>query len=226
MSIELFTTRDGCVLAYEDAGIGLPVVWQHGLGADRRQPAEVFPNIEGIRRVTLECRGHGESELGDPAKLSITQFASDLVALLDHLAIEKAVLGGISLGAALSMRLAATVPSRVTALILARPAWVGEAAPSTMRPYVLVAEYLKAFGREEGLRKFLSSKVHAEVERISPDNAASLSSFFSRHNEQSTIELLSRIAKDGPGLSRHDIATIRTPTLVPRQPRRVCSSAD
>ena len=67
--------------------------------------------------------------MGDPARLSIAQCATDVAALLDHLDIDAAVLGGISLGAAISMRLAASTPWRIKALILARPAWVDEPAP-------------------------------------------------------------------------------------------------
>jgi pimeloyl-ACP methyl ester carboxylesterase len=152
--------------------------------------------------------------MGDPARLSIAQFATDVAALLDHLSIDAAVLGGISLGAAISMRLAASMPGRIKGLILARPAWVDEAAPPTMHPYLVLAEALKEYGPEEGLRRFANSEILAGVERVSPDNAASLLSFFSRPNEQSTIELLARIPRDGPGLSRHDIASIDMPTLV------------
>jgi pimeloyl-ACP methyl ester carboxylesterase len=208
------TTEDGCSLAYEDIGSGLPTIWQHGLGADRQQPAEVFPRIVGVRRITLECRGHGQSQMGDPALLSIAQFATDVAALLDHLGIDAAVLGGISLGAAISMRLAAGIPRRIKGLILARPAWVDAPAPHTMKPYLVLAELLKEYGREEGLKRFANSETLAVVERVSPDNAASLLSFFTRPDEQSTIELLSRIPKDGPGLSRQDMASIAMPTLI------------
>jgi pimeloyl-ACP methyl ester carboxylesterase len=112
------------------------------------------------------------------------------------------------------MRLAASVPRRIRGLILARPAWVDEAAPATMHPYLVVAEMLKEYGPEEGLRRFANSETLAAVERVSPDNAASLRSFFSRLDKQSTIELLSRIPQDGPGLSLRDLASIDKPTLV------------
>jgi pimeloyl-ACP methyl ester carboxylesterase len=214
VSSGFLTTEDGCPLAYEDVGSGLPTIWQHGLGADRQQPAEVFPRIVGVRRITLECRGHGESQMGDPAHLSIAQFAADVAALLDRLGLDAAVLGGISLGAAISMRLAASIPWRIKGLILARPAWVDAPAPHTMKPYLVLAELLKEYGREEGLKRFANSEILAAVERVSPDNAASLLSFFSRRDEQSTIELLSRIPKDGPGLSRQDMASIDMPTLI------------
>jgi pimeloyl-ACP methyl ester carboxylesterase len=214
VSSGFLTTEDGCPLAYEDVGSGLPTIWQHGLGADRQQPAEVFPRVVGVRRITLECRGHGESQMGDPAHLSIAQFAADVAALLDRLGLDAAVLGGISLGAAISMRLAASIPWRIKGLILARPAWVDAPAPHTMKPYLVLAELLKEYGREEGLKRFANSEILAAVERVSPDNAASLLSFFSRRDEQSTIELLSRIPKDGPGLSRQDMASIDMPTLI------------
>jgi len=214
MSTGRFTTKDGCSLAYEISGDGVPVLWQHGLGADRKQPAEVFPSMPGTQRITLECRGHGESELGDPDRLSIAQFANDVVQLFDHRGIDRIIVGGISLGAAISLRLAATAPSRVTALILARPAWVDHAAPNTMKPYLSIANLLRMFGPEEGLRRYERSEVFAEVQSISPDNAASLGSFFLRKGEGSTIELLSRIPLDGPGLSATDIAMIAVPTAV------------
>jgi pimeloyl-ACP methyl ester carboxylesterase len=214
MSTGFFRTDDGCVLAYEDTGSGMPIVWQHGLGADRQQPAEVFPESDNVRRITLECRGHGESELGDPGRISIAQFGSDVIALLDHLGIDQALLGGISLGAAISLPLAVKFRLRFTGLIIARPAWIQDAAPSTMRPYLVVAELLRDFGREEGLRRFSTSEVYAEVADVSPDNAVSLCSFFSRANGQSTIELLSRIPKDGPGVTLQDIASLDLPTLV------------
>ena len=191
MNTGRFTTEDGCSLAYEIAGDGIPVLWQHGLGADRKQPSEVFPAMPDMQRITLECRGHGESALGDPDRLSIAQFADDVVQLFDHLDIKKIVVGGISLGAAISLRLAATVPNRVRALILARPAWVDHTAPITMRPYLHIAKLLRRFGTEVGLRRYEQSEILAEVQSVSPDNAASLCSFFSRKGEESTIELLS-----------------------------------
>jgi pimeloyl-ACP methyl ester carboxylesterase len=213
MTALTFRTEDGCLLAYEDAGEGLPVLWQHGLGADRTQAAEVFPTIPGIRRLTLECRGHGDSELGDTSQISIATFAADAIALLDHLAIRQAIVGGISLGAALSMRLAALHVDRVAGLILARPAWV--VGPSaTMAPYLEIAPLLKKFGAHEGALRFEASASLAAVAALSPDNAASLKSFFSRPNPASTIALLSTIPADSPGINAETIAGIRVQALI------------
>ena len=61
-----FKTRDGCLVSYVDEGDGMPVLWQHGLGATQAQVAEVFPESSQFRRITMECRGHADSELGAP----------------------------------------------------------------------------------------------------------------------------------------------------------------
>jgi pimeloyl-ACP methyl ester carboxylesterase len=213
MTDATFRTEDGCLLAYEEVGEGVPVLWQHGLGADRNQPAEVFPAIPGIRRITLECRGHGNSDLGDTNRLSIATFAADAVALLDHLGIRQAIVGGISLGAALSVRLAALHSNRVAGLILARPAWV--VGPSTtLAPYLEIAALLREFGAREGALRFEASAALAAVAAVSPDNAASLRLFFSQPNPANTIALLSTIPSDSPGIDAETIAMIRVPTLI------------
>ena len=214
MSAGIFTTSDGCRLAYEIAGEGLPVLWQHGLGADREQPAEVFPALPGVRRITLECRGHGASELGDPERLSIPCFAMDALALLDMLEIDHAIVGGISLGAAIALRIAALYPDRVSGLILGRPAWVDTPSPPSMAPYLEVAQLLKEFGAKEGAHRFEASQIHAEVETVSVDNAKSLRWFFARPKPESTIALLSRIPTDSPGISGELLKQIATPTLI------------
>lgn len=213
MSDGIFKTRDGCRLAYVDDGQGLPVLWQHGLGADRNQPGEVFPAMDGIRRISLECRGHGASELGDVQGISIGQFADDAISLLDHLGVERVVVGGISLGAAISLRLAALHPERTVGLILARAAWVDEQGPEALKIYREVAGLLAEYGSDEGAKQFEKSVRLQEVETVSPDNAASMRSFFKR-NPESTVALLSRIPAQGPGVSRADMGCLDLPTLV------------
>lgn len=214
MTEGVFTTADGCRLAFVDAGEGLPVLWQHGLGADRAQPAEVFPDDLPVRRLTLECRGHGASDLGEEREISIAGFTADVLALMDHLRVERAVVGGISLGAAIALRLAVRHPDRVAGLILARPAWIDGDGPAPLRIYREVAEAIERFGYGEGRRHFEQSSLLAEVEAESPDNAASLRSFFDPVRSDRVVPLLMRIPADGTGVTRDDIGLIATPTLV------------
>src|SRR5689334_22476369 len=98
--------RDGIELRYVDIGEGPPVLFQHGLGGDAAQVAEVFPALPPSRRVTLECRAHGASQSGPLASLSIATFTDDVAALADRLGLGRAVAGGISMGSAIALRLA------------------------------------------------------------------------------------------------------------------------
>lgn len=209
-----FRAADGCRLAYEVRGEGSPVLWQHGLGADRTQPAEVFPDLPGFQRITLECRGHGRSDLGDEAGLSIARFADDALALLDHLGVHRAVVGGISLGAAVALRLAALHPPRVAALVLARPAWVDEDGPERLAIYRDVAALLREFGPDEGRQRLSDLPRYRAVAETSPDNAASMRWFFDRPRPETTIALLDLIPRQGPGLTRDAIRRLDLPTRV------------
>jgi pimeloyl-ACP methyl ester carboxylesterase len=212
-----FKTRDGCKVNYVDEGHGngdgMPVLWQHGLGATQAQVAEVFPESSKFRRITMECRGHADSELGALEGLSIQQFADDAVELLDHLGVRSAVVGGISLGAAIALRLAIHYPERVSGLVIARPAWINEAAPERLRIYIDVAELLAQYGAEQGLTRLEATERYRLVMRESPDNAASMRSFFHRE-PTSTVALLSRIPAQGPGVTREQMSRLALPTLV------------
>jgi pimeloyl-ACP methyl ester carboxylesterase len=161
----------------------------------------------------MECRGHADSDLGAPEVLSIQQFADDGVALLDHLGVRRAVVGGISLGAAIALRLAVHFPERISELIIARPAWVSEAAPERLRIYLDVAELLAQYGSEQGLTRLQATERYRLVMRESPDNAASLRGYFARE-PASTVALLSRIPAQGPGVTREQMSRLAWPTLV------------
>ena len=206
-----FQTPDGTTLAYEVEGEGRPVLWQHGLGATAAQPAEVFPTK--FQRITLICRGHEGSQLGDPQHLSIAQFTDDVVALLDHLNLQAIAIGGISLGAAIALRLAALHPGRVNALMLARPAWVTDPAPASMAAYTEVARLLSRHG-EIGRALFQSGQIYRELSTASPDNAASLVTFFTCPNPETTTALLSCIPLDGPGITEAQMQALHIPTLI------------
>ena len=213
MSTGSFVTADGCHLSFEVEGTGSPVLWQHGLGATTAQPAEVFPADLG-QRITLACRGHADSELGDPASLTIAQFATDAVGLLDHLGIASATVGGISLGAAIALRLGARHPDRVSSLVLARPAWVVEPAPPTQAAYLEVARHLRDWGATEGRKRFRQTETYRFLSQAAPDNAATVMALFSRPRPDTTIALLSCLPTDGPGIGRTELTELAQRTLI------------
>src|SRR5262245_3087484 len=89
----LVLDHDGLRFHYRDEGKGLPFVFQHGLGGDLSQPLSVYRPGPGIRLLGFDARGHGRTHpLGDLSRLSIAGLADDLLAFLDHLGVDRAVI--------------------------------------------------------------------------------------------------------------------------------------
>lgn len=200
--------RPGAGLRFTEAGAGRPILFQHGLGGDAAQVAEIAP---AGRVVTLECRAHGGSQSGPPALLSIASFAADVLALADQLRLERFALGGISMGAAIAVRIAALHPDRIEALALVRPAWLFAPAPENMQAFAVVAKHLREAPPAKAKRRFAASEIARRLASEAPDNLASLLGFFDRPHPETTVELLGRIAADGPDVAA---AAVTAPTLV------------
>ncbi len=208
-------SRDGLALHVDDSGgTGLPVIFQHGLCGDAGQTKAAFPGDPRWRRVTLECRGHGRSEAGDSAASSIATFTDDLAALMAARYAPPLVVGGISMGAAIALRLAVRRPELVRGLILARPAWVTEAAPANMAPNAEVGQWLATLQPDAARAAFLASATAKRLAATAPDNLASLLGFFARPPQAVTAALLRAIASDGPGIAEDAVRALAVPTLV------------
>jgi pimeloyl-ACP methyl ester carboxylesterase len=210
-----FHRVDGVALAvYERPGDALPVLFQHGLGGDQQQCREAFPEAACWRRVTVECRGHGRSELGNPDDISLQRFANDLIDFMEKTFVEPVVVGGISMGAALSLRIAVTRPDLVRGLILVRPAWLLDAAPETLQPNAIVGELLQRYDAVEAESRFLASETAALLNDVAADNLASLRSFFQRPDARQFGHILTVIAGDGPGITPAMLQDYTIPTRI------------
>jgi len=207
--------RGAAELSYCDTLAGeLPVVLQHGLCGSARQTAEAFPDDDRLRLLTLECRGHGASPIGPLQEISLARFADDVVALIDALPLAPVMLGGISMGAAIALRIAIRRPERVRALMLLRPAWITDAAPANMRANAEVGELLARTSPAEARALFEAGATARRLAAEAPDNLASLRGFFDREPAAETAALLSRIAADGPGITEDEVRALALPALV------------
>jgi pimeloyl-ACP methyl ester carboxylesterase len=207
--------HDGVRFNYRDKGHGLPFIFQHGLGGDLVAVLAVYCGAAGVRLINMDFRGHGETRpVGDEAKLRIECLADDLVTLLDHLEIERAVIGGISLGAAVSVNLALRHPERVLGLVLSRPAWIDHPLPENVWLFTTIAELLRTVGAKEGLERFHRTDEYAAMERDSPDCAKSLIGQFEQPRAEECAARLARLVVDTPCPDRALYKTIKVPTLV------------
>jgi pimeloyl-ACP methyl ester carboxylesterase len=123
-------------------------------------------------------------------------------------------IGGISMGAAITLMLAVRKPEIVKSLVIARPAWLLDIAPPNMRANTAVGELLGRHDPATALDAFNRSATALDLECNSPDNLASLRGFFGRPNPRVLAALLTRIAADGPRLTTADLGQLAIPTLV------------
>lgn len=119
-----FFDRDDLVLHWSESGTpeGSPVVLLHGLLFSSRLFDRLAARVTGYRVLLLELHGHGRSaKPTDPARYSWAEFDADLMAFLDHLGIERAVVGGLSLGANATLFSATHHPERMAGLLFEMP---------------------------------------------------------------------------------------------------------
>jgi pimeloyl-ACP methyl ester carboxylesterase len=110
---------NGQKIAYDDTGgDGPPIVLAHGFLMDRTMfDPQVAALRDRYRVITWDERGFGDT-VTDGQPFTYWDSASDCLGLLDHLGIDRAVVGGMSQGGFLSLRLALTAPERARGLIL------------------------------------------------------------------------------------------------------------
>ncbi len=126
MSLTYFS--DGTRLSFRDSGKGLPLVFLHPTPLDGQYWRPLIENLPEIRALAPDFRGHGASELGtrlpagvfarvpDAPVLSMGQLASDVLALLDHLKMDRAVFAGCSIGGYVLLELWRRAPERMRGL--------------------------------------------------------------------------------------------------------------
>jgi pimeloyl-ACP methyl ester carboxylesterase len=140
--------HDGHRLEYTEYGAGDRwVVLVHGQLMPRRMHQPLARRLAGAGNhvVTVDLLGHGRSDRpADPLLYSMTAFGEQVIELLDHLGAERAVLGGTSLGANVSLEAAVLAPERVQGLVVEMPVLDNavEAGILAFAPLLFVSRFL------------------------------------------------------------------------------------
>jgi pimeloyl-ACP methyl ester carboxylesterase len=95
------------------------VALMHGGGPDHRSLLPLARHLaEGYRVVLPDVRGYGRSVCPDPSRHTWSRYAKDVIALLDHLGVQRAFVGGAGLGSTIALRVAARYPQRLHGAVL------------------------------------------------------------------------------------------------------------
>ena len=114
-----FADVNGQAIHYLDTGgDGPAILLSHGFSMDHEMWVHQVGPLTGAgwRVVTYDERGWGQTVHTEP--FDYWDLAADAIGLMDHLGIDRAVLGGMSQGGFLTLRAALTAPARVRAMVL------------------------------------------------------------------------------------------------------------
>ncbi len=115
------TTSDNVRLYYEEAGSGTPILFIHEFAGDYRNwELQMRFFSRRHRCITYSARGYKPSDVpANPKSYSYKHWASDAIAVLDHLKIDKAHIVGLSMGGFTTVVIGLTYPQRALSLTAA-----------------------------------------------------------------------------------------------------------
>jgi pimeloyl-ACP methyl ester carboxylesterase len=164
---------DGMELHYDIHGAGEPLLWLHGGMGHGPDWAYIFKEAPaGYRLIAPDLRGHGRSTGAGPT-YSFRQSAIDAFALLDHLAIDRVQIIGLSGGGITALHMATLQPARVTAMIpISAPAVFPEQARVIQRVYSssMLSERDLAMMRQRHAREGQLQTLFAQVHEFADGN--------------------------------------------------------
>ncbi|MET1020503.1 MAG: alpha/beta fold hydrolase [Microterricola sp.] len=185
----------------------------HGLGADRHQPLGLFAPVltttsstnaeHGDAIIALDVRAHGDSQLlGSAGDFALDALARELAAAVtaatDGTAAgsEPVTLIGISMGAALALRIALGEMLPVRRAVFVRPAFTSESLPPNLRAFPVIAELLARLGPAGGAEAFRESSLYQHVAAASPLGARGLLGQFTAPDAAARAVRLSEIPRN------------------------------
>lgn len=203
-----FLGRDGHPLFATSFGHGPAVVLLHAGGPDRWSLAPLAARLADRYAVVVpDVRGYGASVCVDPTRHTWAQYADDVFALLDHLGVETAAVGGTGLGATVALRAGLLAPERLRALVLISLEDIEDDDAKAAEIAWLEAFYAKA--RADGL-----AAAWAEIlPRFPPVVGAMVRDAIPRADPESIIAA-GAIAHDRSFRSLDELAAITVPTLL------------
>jgi pimeloyl-ACP methyl ester carboxylesterase len=200
---------------FEEYGSGSALILSHGLGRDLVQMRELVSEPENLRVVLYDNRAHGRtSSAGDPQRLTFSEMADDVAALMDNRDIPAAVVGGISMGAGIALAFGRRHRSRTRALVLGRPAWLNTPHPPNLSILSTIADLIEKHGCMRGLSLFQGSDAYGSLKECFPYTAESLIRLFSTQRPEAMVLALRFIPRSTPFESYDQLRDLKIPSLV------------
>lgn len=202
-------TVNGVRLYYESTGGGYPVVFLHGFaGTTNMWKPQVAPLSQRYRFIVYDARGHGQSESPPSAdQYSADIIVEDLYELLRALKVERAVVGGLSMGGYESLRFYLRHPEVVTALLL-MDTGPGYRNPARMAEWNKQQEERAQLLEKQGIRSFADDPGTRSLDSYTPRE------LMLRQNAAGLAHMARRAVSMHDSFVIERLGEVRVPTLV------------
>lgn len=196
-----------------DAGVAsaIPVVFVHGFPFDHTTWNPQLDEVgKHYRAVAYDVRGHGQSFVGD-GQYTIEGHVDDLIALLDHLKISKAVIVGLSMGGYITLRALERNPERFKAVVLCDTRSDADGNEGKLKRFASIAS-VKKDGSAAFADAFVKNVFAAETFQTNPGAVEAVRTIISHTSDLSIAGTQLALA------SRTDttasLSSIKIPTLI------------
>jgi pimeloyl-ACP methyl ester carboxylesterase len=208
-----FVERGGARLFYKSEGSGPTMLLIHGYPLS----GELFKNNrptfarDGYRVITVDLRGFGKSTDPGSETGSIATYAQDVLAVMDKLALPKAIIGGMSMGGMIALEMYRRAPERFTALAListtANPA--GQVEQSYWNA---IAAKAQAKGSASLVPELMKDMLTGRTTARNPQLVRFLSSLMEGASKRGAVAAAQALANRPDSLPT--LPTINVPTLI------------
>jgi pimeloyl-ACP methyl ester carboxylesterase len=211
---------NGIRISYRLKGDGPTLVMAHGLMgsiANAAKLGDVSDLLwESFKVLNYDARGHGESGFTtDPADYSWTSLAEDMYQLLRHLGIERAHIGGGSMGAGTSLRFALDHPEMVDRLVLiAVPPILPESVAAVNLVFGGFASIIESSGLEAATNVAVSVPPISLLRDTDPATFEWMRGWLLSQNPLSIVPAIRGLLGSGESLPYERFCEIKAPTLI------------
>jgi pimeloyl-ACP methyl ester carboxylesterase len=214
------TTDDGVKLYYEETGSGTPIVFVHEFAADHRSwEAQMRHFGQRHRCVTYSARGYLPSDVpAEPASYSQIRATDDILAVMDHLNIDRAHVVGLSMGGFAALHFGFRHPERALSLVVAGVGYGAERdQQAKFRGEVeAVAKSLMTEGMAAFAEKYAYGPTRVQFENKDPRGFAEFKKALAEHSALGSAN--TQIGVQGQRPSLYDLTNqmraLKVPTLI------------
>ena len=213
-------TDDDVKLYYEEAGSGSLVLFVHEFAGDHRSWEPQMRALSRYFRVAaFAARGYPPSDVpADPGRYSQARARDDIIAVIDHLGVERAHIVGLSMGAFATLHVGLAAPQRALSLMIAGCGY--GAAPGHADAFrsevTAVADEFEARGMETTARRYTRGPARLPHEAKDPRGYAEFAQRMGEHSALGSANTIRGVQMRRPSLYELTDAmkAVDVPTLI------------